>query len=67
MFDINKAVKYSGLSKVAVTHLKEEIKKEFPNDQMLYELYLIRALSRRKKRGPSSRSRVKRISGATLR
>ena len=44
MFDINKAVKDSGLSKAEIVHLGREIKKDYPHDQMLYELHMIRAL-----------------------
>ncbi len=44
MFDINKAIKDSGLSKTEVVHLEREIKKDYPHDQMLYELHMIRAL-----------------------
>ena len=47
MFDIPKAIKNSHLSKREVLHLQAEIKKEFPDDQMLYELHMIRALSLR--------------------
>ncbi len=47
MFDINKAIKDSGLSKKEVDNLKMEIKKDYPRDQMLYELHMIRALKRR--------------------
>ncbi len=46
MFDINKAIKESELSKKEVDHLKKEIKRDYPRDQMLYELHMIRALKR---------------------
>ena len=51
MFDINKAVKDSGLSKKEVDHLKKEVKKDYPRDQMLFELHMIRALKARKPAG----------------
>jgi hypothetical protein len=44
MFDINKAIKDSKLSQEEVVRLKKEIKKDYPRDQMLYELHMIRAL-----------------------
>ncbi len=47
MFDINKAIKGSGLSKGEIVHLEREIKKDYPRDQMLYELHMIRALKTR--------------------
>lgn len=47
MFDINKAIKGSGLSKAEIVHLEKEIKKDYPHDPMLYELHMIRALRSR--------------------
>ena len=47
MFDIQKAIKNSHLPKKEILHLQVEIKKEFPDDQMLYELHMIRALGLR--------------------
>ena len=44
MFNINKAIKDSGLSRAQVTRLQKEIKKDYPHDPMLYELHVIRAL-----------------------
>lgn len=44
MFDINKATKDSRLSKAEIVRLEREIKKDYPHDQMLYELHMIRAL-----------------------
>ncbi len=55
MFDINKAVKDSGLSKKEVDNLKREIKKDYPHDQMLYELHMIRALKTRNAKPVSRR------------
>ena len=49
MFNINKAIKDSGISRAEVTRLQKEIKKDYPNDQMLYELHVIRALRVNKK------------------
>ncbi len=44
MFDINKAIKDSRLSKSDILSLQKVIKKDYPHDSMLYELHLIRAL-----------------------
>ena len=61
MFDIPKAIKDSHLPKKEILHLQVAIKKEFPNDQMLYELHMIRALGLRagKSKGPLSIHRRK--------
>ncbi len=48
MFDINKAIKESGLSKAKVLRLQKEIKNDYPHDPMLYELHVIRALRTKK-------------------
>jgi hypothetical protein len=44
MFDINKAIKDSRLSKTEIVRLQKEVKKDYPHDSMLYELHMIRAL-----------------------
>jgi len=44
MFNITKAIKDSGLSRAEAVRLQKEIKKDYPNDSMLYELHVIRAL-----------------------
>ena len=45
MFNINKAIKDSNLSKAAVLRLQKEVKGDYPNDPLLYELHMIRALN----------------------
>jgi len=50
MFDINKAIKESKISEREIKKLEYKIKKEFPNDRMMYELHLIRVLSSLKKK-----------------
>jgi hypothetical protein len=50
MFNVNKAIKDSGLSRAEVLRLQKEIKQDYPHDAMLYELHVIRAL-RVKKNG----------------
>lgn len=44
MFDIKKAIKESNLSNKELEKLEKEVYKEFPNDRMMYELHLLRAL-----------------------
>ena len=53
MFDLRKAIKVSGLSKKEVISLEKEVKKEYPRDQMLYELHMIRALKVRNIKSPA--------------
>ena len=48
MYNIQKAIRASRLPKRDIARLRDEIKKEFPNDTMLYELHLIRALRSKK-------------------
>ena len=44
MFDLNRAIKDSRLSKAEILRLQKEIKKDYPDDMLLYELHMIRAL-----------------------
>ena len=44
MFDVQKAIKDSRLSRREVIRLQDETRREFPDDPMLYELHMIRAL-----------------------
>ena len=44
MFDIKKVIKKINISKKELQKLEKEIKQEFPNDRMMYELHLLRAL-----------------------
>ena len=48
MYNIQRAIRGSHLPKRDISRLRDEIKKEFPNDSMLYELHLIRALRSKK-------------------
>ena len=50
MFDIETAFKESGLPLSEIDRIKKEIRKEFPNDDMMYELHIIRLLKRMKKK-----------------
>ena len=45
MFVIKKVIKKISISKKELQKLEKEIKQEFPNDRMMYELHLLRALS----------------------
>ena len=45
MFDIKKAIKSAHLSKEEATKIKDEVRKEFPDDEMMYELHVIRAVN----------------------
>ncbi len=53
MFDINKAFKQSGIGKKKFEKIKIEVRKEFPDNEMLYELHVIRYLESLKKKTAS--------------
>jgi len=44
IFDLEKIKKESGLSTSEFTQLEEEIRREFEDDEMMFELHLIRAI-----------------------
>ncbi len=44
IFDLEKIKKESGLSTAEFTQLEEEIRREFEDDEMMFELHLIRAI-----------------------
>jgi len=50
MFDIEKIVEKSGLSKRVIKQIEQEVRKEFPKDEAMYELHLLRAIETEKKR-----------------
>ncbi len=60
MFDIRKAIKDSHLSSREVIRLQAEVKREFPDDPMLYELHMIRTL----RQGMRKRSVERRVKAA---
>ena len=49
MYDIETAFKNSGLSAQEIEKIKREVRNEFPNDDMMYELHIIRILKAVKK------------------
>jgi hypothetical protein len=49
IFDIEKAFENSGLSLSQIEKIKKEIRREFPDDEMMYELHVIRAIDAFKK------------------
>ena len=57
MFDLNKAILSSHLTRNEIKRLQAEIKRDYPDDSMLYELHLIRALNSKKPRQKISRKR----------
>ena len=44
MYDIKTAFRKSGLSADEIGKIKKEVRNEFPNDEMMYELHIIRIL-----------------------
>jgi len=49
MYDIDAAFKNSGLSAEEIEKIKRDVRREFPNDDMMYELHIIRILKAIKK------------------
>ena len=49
MYDVETAFKKSGLSSKEIERIKQQVQKDFPNDDMMYELHIIRILSAIKK------------------
>ena len=45
MYDINAAYKKSGLTKREFEKIKSEVRADFPNDDMMFELHVIRILN----------------------
>lgn len=43
-FDTEKKAREPGIQPEVYQKLKEEVKSEFPNDEMMFELHLLRAL-----------------------
>lgn len=44
IFDVKRKCKELGLSKDIFETISKEVRSEFPNDEMMFELHLIRAL-----------------------
>ncbi|MHA1380087.1 MAG: hypothetical protein ACTSRG_17075 [Candidatus Helarchaeota archaeon] len=44
IFDINKKCKKLGISESTLEKIINEVREEFPNDEMMFELHVIRAL-----------------------
>jgi len=49
IFDIEKALKTSDLTKAQIEKIKQYCRKEFKDDDMMYELHVIRAIHALKK------------------
>ena len=45
MYDIDAAFIESGLGQKHIKKIKKEVRDEFPNDDMMYELHIIRILN----------------------
>ena len=50
MFELEILKRESGLSQDQLARLEEQVRKEFPNDEMMFELHLLRVLDALKKR-----------------
>ena len=49
MYDIEAAFKSSGLTHEEFEKIKSEVRSDFPNDEMMFELHVIRILNAIKK------------------
>ncbi|MHA2033549.1 MAG: hypothetical protein ACW99Q_29630 [Candidatus Kariarchaeaceae archaeon] len=49
IYDVEAAFKKSGLSKAEIQRIKHQVRKDFPNDDMMYELHIIRILNAMRK------------------
>ena len=45
VFSVKKAAEGSGLSNEEIRAIAAEVRKEFPHDEMLFELHMVRAIS----------------------
>ncbi len=44
LFDLEKVIRESSLSQEEIEQIKQEVREEFPNDEMMWELHVIRAI-----------------------
>lgn len=44
LFDLEKVIKESGLSQDKIEQIKQDVREEFPSDEMMWELHVIRAI-----------------------
>lgn len=51
MFDIDALVRNAGLSRAQVRALVREVRREFPDDELLRELHVVRAIMHQKQLG----------------
>jgi hypothetical protein len=60
MFDVERIANESGLPNEVIDRIKEEVRKEFPKDEMMYELHLMRAIDSEKNKDLSPAEKTKR-------
>jgi len=48
MFDIDKIARESGLPEEIIGKIRDEVRQEFPKDEMMYELHVMRAIESEK-------------------
>ena len=54
MFNLEKARKEAGISKIKFQRIKKEVKKDFPNDSMMFELHVLRYIDFLKRKSPQT-------------
>lgn len=60
LFDVERIANESGLLNEVIERIKEEVRKEFPNDEMMCELHLMRAIESEKNKDLSPAEKTKR-------
>ena len=60
MIDIEKILKKSGLPQKLVQKIEKEVRQEFPKDEMMYELHLMRAIEAERDKSLTAQQRRKR-------
>ena len=60
MIDIEKILKKSGLPQKLVQKIEKKVRQEFPKDEMMYELHLMRAIEAERDKSLTAQQRRKR-------
>lgn len=61
LFDIEKVIKDSGLSEKIIGKIKKEVRQEFPKDDGMYELHLLRAIETERNKSLSPQKKLQQL------
>jgi hypothetical protein len=50
LFNLDKTARESGLSQAEIERIKEDVRKEFPDDEMMWELHVLRVFRSRQRK-----------------